>query len=106
MTRALSFIAALAVAAPASAATYAGKPAQPASETRVIARSIVWNLAGDTYRGRTDESRTAGGRCRARRGEITARERQRAFALLARADSPPSRAGQFALATWLALTPH
>ena len=57
MTRALSFIAALAVAAPASAATYAGKPARPASETRVIARSIVWNLSGDTYRGRTEESR-------------------------------------------------
>ena len=57
MTRFLALLAALAVAAPAAAATYAGKPAAPASEAKFVGRDIVWNLAGDTYRGSTEESR-------------------------------------------------
>ena len=57
MTRTLAFLATLAVAAPASAATYAGKPAAAAAEAKFVSRDIVWSLAGDTYRGSTEESR-------------------------------------------------
>ena len=57
MTRTFALLAALAIAAPASAATYAGKPAAPASASRFVARDIVWNLAGGTYRGKTNDSR-------------------------------------------------
>ena len=57
MARMLVLLAALAAAAPAAAATYAGKPATPASEAKFVGRDIVWSLAGDTYRGSTEESR-------------------------------------------------
>jgi hypothetical protein len=57
MVRMFVLIAALAAAAPVSAATYAGKPAAPASEAKFVGRDIVWTLAGGTYRGSTDESR-------------------------------------------------
>ena len=57
MSRALALLAALAIAAPASAATYSGKPAAPVTETRIVARDIVWNLAGASYQGNTNESR-------------------------------------------------
>lgn len=57
MFRTLALIAAFGLAAPAAAATYAGKPVQPASDARFIGRSIVWNLVDGSYRGSTDESR-------------------------------------------------
>ena len=57
MSRTIVFLAALAIAAPATAATYAGKPATPASEGKFVGRDIVWTLAGGSYQGRTDESR-------------------------------------------------
>ena len=57
MSRSFILLASLILAAPASAATYAGKPAAPASEAKLVARDITWNLAGGTYQGRTDESR-------------------------------------------------
>jgi hypothetical protein len=46
-----------AVAAPAAAATYAGKPAVALGETKFVARDIVWNNAGGIYQGSTSESR-------------------------------------------------
>ncbi len=58
MSRNLALLAALAViAAPAAAATYAGKPAAPAAEAKFVSRDIIWNLAGGTYQGSTNESR-------------------------------------------------
>jgi hypothetical protein len=57
MSRAIAFLAVLAVAAPASAATYTGKPAASVAEPKFVARDIVWNYAGGIYRGSTDESR-------------------------------------------------
>ena len=57
MPRLPVFLAALALAAPAFAATYSGKPAAPGSQTRLVARSIVWTLSGESYRGQTEESR-------------------------------------------------
>ena len=57
MSRALAFLALLAIAAPASAATYVGKPAQPVAEAKFVGRDIVWNLANGNYRGKTDQSR-------------------------------------------------
>ena len=57
MSRSLALLAALAVAAPAGAATYAGKPVAPAAEAKIIARDIVWNRTADGYQGRTEESR-------------------------------------------------
>ena len=57
MSRTLILLASLVLAAPATAATYAGKPASPAGEAKFVARDITWNLAGGTYQGRTDESR-------------------------------------------------
>ena len=57
MTRTLTFFAALALAAPASAATYSGKPAGPVAEAKFVSRDIVWNYAGGSYQGSTDESR-------------------------------------------------
>jgi hypothetical protein len=57
MSRALAFLAALAIAAPASAATYAGKPAAPVTESKFVARDIIWNQAGGSYQGSTNESR-------------------------------------------------
>jgi hypothetical protein len=57
MTRTFAFLAALAVAAPASAATYAAKPAAPVSETRIVARDIVWSCGPGSCQGSTEESR-------------------------------------------------
>ena len=57
MTRILALLATLAVAAPASAATYAGKPAAPLTEARIVANDIVWNCAAGACLGRTQESR-------------------------------------------------
>jgi hypothetical protein len=57
MTRTFALLAALAVAAPASAATYSGKPAAPVTETRIIGHDIVWNCGAGSCSGSTDESR-------------------------------------------------
>ena len=57
MSRTLALLAALAIAAPASAATYVGKPAAPVAEAKFVARDIIWNLAGGSYQGSTDQSR-------------------------------------------------
>ena len=57
MSRTFAFLAALAIAAPASAATYAGKPATAATEAKFVGRDIVWTLSSGSYLGRTDESR-------------------------------------------------
>ncbi len=57
MFRTFAMIAALGLAAPAAAATYVGKPAGPASNNKFVGRDIIWNLAGDSYRGITDEGR-------------------------------------------------
>lgn len=57
MTRMSVLLAALVIAAPASAATYAGKPVAPGAEARLVTRNIVWNQVGATYQGRTEESR-------------------------------------------------
>lgn len=57
MFRPLVLLATLALAAPAAAATYVGKPAQPVTEARFVARDIVWTQAGTTYRGSTNDSR-------------------------------------------------
>lgn len=57
MVRAFVLLTALAIAAPAAAATYAGKPATPVSDAKFVGRDIVWTLAGGSYQGRTDESR-------------------------------------------------
>ena len=58
MIRTIAFsIAALGLAAPAAAATYAGTPANPASESKFVSRDIIWTLADGSYRGSTNESR-------------------------------------------------
>ena len=57
MFRTFAVIIALGLAAPAAAATYAGKPAGPASESKFVGRDIIWSLAGGSYRGTTDHSR-------------------------------------------------
>ena len=57
MSRLPLLLAALALAAPASAATYAGKPAAAVSEAKLVARDIVWTLADGSYRGKTETSR-------------------------------------------------
>jgi hypothetical protein len=57
MSRTFVLLAALVAAAPVSAATYAGKPAAPASEAKFVARDIVWANAGGIYQGSTNESR-------------------------------------------------
>jgi len=57
MSRALAILAALAIAAPVSAANYVGKPAVPATANRIVARDIVWNCGPDSCRGSTEESR-------------------------------------------------
>jgi hypothetical protein len=57
MIRALALLTAIAIAAPASAATYAGKPVAPAAEAKFVGRDIVWTLAGGSYQGSTSESR-------------------------------------------------
>jgi hypothetical protein len=57
MSRTLVLLAALAIAAPATAATYAGRPVAQVKESRVVGRDIVWNLAGGAYRGSTEQSR-------------------------------------------------
>jgi hypothetical protein len=57
MTRTFTFLAALAAAVPASAATYAGSPAAPVSETRIVARDIVWTCGASACQGSTESSR-------------------------------------------------
>lgn len=57
MFRPLLALAAIAVATPAVAATYAGTPVGQASETKLVSRDIIWTLAGGTYKGSTNESR-------------------------------------------------
>ena len=57
MSRISIFLAAVAIAAPASAATYAGKPAAPVSEAKFVARDIIWANADGTFQGSTAESR-------------------------------------------------
>jgi hypothetical protein len=57
MSRSLIVLAAIAAAAPASAATYAGKPAAPVSDAKFVARDIIWANAGGTFKGSTAESR-------------------------------------------------
>ena len=57
MTRTITFLAALAAAVPASAATYAGTPSAPVSETRIVARDIVWNCDPSACQGSTESSR-------------------------------------------------
>ena len=57
MSRSIALLAALAISAPASAATYSGTPASPASDSKLVGRDIVWTLAGGSYQGKTDESR-------------------------------------------------
>ena len=58
MSRTVIMLAALAaVAAPASAATYVGKPISATGTSRFVARDIVWANAGGAYQGSTEESR-------------------------------------------------
>jgi len=58
MSRTFVLLAVLAAAAaPAGAATYTGKPAAPVSESKFVARDIVWANAGGTFQGSTNESR-------------------------------------------------
>ena len=57
MSRTFLLLATLAIAAPASAATYAGKPVTAVKEVKFVGRDIVWTLAGGSYLGRTEESR-------------------------------------------------
>ena len=57
MFRSFVLLATLALGAPAAAATYVGKPVQPAYESKFVARDIIWSQAGATYRGSTNESR-------------------------------------------------
>jgi hypothetical protein len=57
MSRTFVLFAALAIAAPASAATYSGKPVVAGTQAKFVGRDIVWSLAGGNYQGRTDESR-------------------------------------------------
>jgi hypothetical protein len=57
MSRTFALLAALAIAAPASAATYSGKPVTVGTEAKFVGRDIVWTLAGGSYQGHTDESR-------------------------------------------------
>jgi hypothetical protein len=57
MSRMLAFMAALAIAAPAAAATYSGKPVAPGAESKFVGRDIVWKLAGGIYQGSTEQSR-------------------------------------------------
>jgi len=57
MIRSFVVLTALAIAAPASAATYAGRPVVPATEAKFVGRDIVWTKAGASYQGSTNESR-------------------------------------------------
>jgi hypothetical protein len=57
MTRTLALIAALAMAAPAAAATYSGKPVAPAAASKFVGRDIIWNYADGSFRGSTELSR-------------------------------------------------
>ena len=57
MLRSFALFAALALAVPASAADYSGKPVSPGAAGRIIARDIVWTQAEGAYRGSTNESR-------------------------------------------------
>ena len=57
MSRALAFFAVLALAAPAGAATYSGKPVASVTDAKFVARDIIWNQVGGSYQGSTSESR-------------------------------------------------
>jgi hypothetical protein len=57
MIRATVLLIALAAAAPASAATYAGKPVAAVTEVKFVGRDIVWTQVGAGYQGSTNESR-------------------------------------------------
>ena len=57
MLRSFAMFAALALAVPALAADYSGKPVTPGPAGRIIARDIVWTQAEGVYRGSTNESR-------------------------------------------------
>jgi len=57
MSRNFALLAAVAIAAPASAANYVGNPAAPVAETRIVARDIVWNCGPGSCQGSTQESR-------------------------------------------------
>lgn len=57
MIRTFTFMTALAVAVPASAATYAGIPAAPTGATRIVARDIVWTCGPSACQGSTESSR-------------------------------------------------
>ena len=57
MIRSLVLLTVLPVAAPASAATYAGKPVTPVAEAKFVGRDIVWTKSGERYQGSTNESR-------------------------------------------------
>ncbi len=57
MLRFTALLAALALATPAVAGTYTGKPVAPVADQRIIARDIVWNCGPDACQGSTDECR-------------------------------------------------
>ena len=57
MIRLASFIAALTVAVPAAAGTYAATPASQSQPSRIVARDIAWTFNGTAFAGRTQESR-------------------------------------------------
>jgi hypothetical protein len=57
MLRSIALVAAIALAGPAVAGSYTGKPVAPAVDKRIIARDIVWNCGPDACQGSTDESR-------------------------------------------------
>ena len=58
MLRPILALSALAfAAAPAAAATYSAKPAAPVSESRIIARSIVWACGPEACVGSSEHSR-------------------------------------------------
>ena len=58
MLRPVLAASALALAtAPAAAATYSAKPVTPASDSRIIARSIVWTCGPEACVGSTELSR-------------------------------------------------
>ena len=57
MTRTFIFLAALAAAVPATATSYVGTPTAPVSETRIVARDIVWTCDPSACQGSTESSR-------------------------------------------------
>jgi hypothetical protein len=57
MLRSIALLAAVALASPAAAGTYTGKPVAPVADQRIIGRDIIWNCGPDACQGSTDESR-------------------------------------------------